>query len=160
MAFHTIIEPFRIHSVEPLRMTTETQRRTAIRAAGYNVFNLHATDVLIDFRDTTDPEEEIAERSGIDEPIFEMVTVCQARRGVGDGDSDQAEGQFLALNQKKHLNLYSTSIINALRSVVKYYPSQDLSGNPVKIHYPYAVLVHHYDELSVFRDACAAKSPA
>ena len=117
------------------------------------------TDVLIDFRDTIDPEEEIADRSGIDEPIFEMVTVCQARRGVGDEDSDKAEGQFLALNQKKHLNLYSTSIINALRSVVKYYPSQDLAGNPVRIHYPYAVLVHHYDELSVFRDACAAKSP-
>src|SRR6185312_16994171 len=48
MAFHTIIEPFRIHSVEPLRMTTEEQRRDAIRAAGYNLFNLHAADVLID----------------------------------------------------------------------------------------------------------------
>jgi tryptophanase len=48
MTFHTIIEPFRIHSVEPLRMTTETQRREAIRAAGYNLFNLHAADVLID----------------------------------------------------------------------------------------------------------------
>jgi tryptophanase len=48
MTFHTIIEPFRIHSVEPLRMTTEDERRTAIRAAGYNLFNLHATDVLID----------------------------------------------------------------------------------------------------------------
>src|SRR6185312_850191 len=48
MAFHTIIEPFRIHSVEPLRMTTEEQRRDAIRAAGYNLFNLRAEDVLID----------------------------------------------------------------------------------------------------------------
>jgi tryptophanase len=48
MAFHTIIEPFRIHSVEPLRMTTEEQRRDAIRAAGYNLFNLRAADVLID----------------------------------------------------------------------------------------------------------------
>jgi tryptophanase len=48
MAFRTIIEPFRIHSVEPLRLTTEDERRTAIKAAGYNLFNLHATDVLID----------------------------------------------------------------------------------------------------------------
>ena len=48
MAFTTIIEPFRIHSVEPLHMTTEDQRRTAISAAGYNLFNLHAADVLID----------------------------------------------------------------------------------------------------------------
>jgi len=48
MAFHTIIEPFRIHSVEPLRITTEHERRAAIRAADYNLFNLRATDVLID----------------------------------------------------------------------------------------------------------------
>jgi hypothetical protein len=30
MAFTTIIEPFRIHSVEPLRMTTEAERRAAL----------------------------------------------------------------------------------------------------------------------------------
>src|SRR5919205_973403 len=46
--FRTIIEPFRIHSVEPLRITTPEERRAAIRAAGYNLFNLHADDVLID----------------------------------------------------------------------------------------------------------------
>ena len=46
--FHTIIEPFRIHSVEPLRITTPEEREAAIRAAGYNLFNLHADDVLID----------------------------------------------------------------------------------------------------------------
>jgi tryptophanase len=46
--FHTIIEPFRIHAVEPLRMTTPDEREAAIRAAGYNVFNLSARDVLID----------------------------------------------------------------------------------------------------------------
>lgn len=48
MTFKTIIEPFRIHSVEPLHLTTEDERRTAISAAGYNLFNLRAADVLID----------------------------------------------------------------------------------------------------------------
>jgi tryptophanase len=44
----TIFEPFRIHSVEPLRITTEEERRAAITAAGLNLFNLKASDVLID----------------------------------------------------------------------------------------------------------------
>jgi tryptophanase len=48
MRARTIIEPFRIHSVEPLRMTTEPYRRERIRDAGYNPFGLHADDVLID----------------------------------------------------------------------------------------------------------------
>ena len=46
--FRTIIEPFRIHSVEPLHLTTEAERRQKIREAGYNLFNLAAGDVLID----------------------------------------------------------------------------------------------------------------
>jgi tryptophanase len=46
--FHTIIEPFRIHSVEPLRMTTRAERASAIERAGFNLFNLHSQDVLID----------------------------------------------------------------------------------------------------------------
>jgi tryptophanase len=47
--FETIIEPFRIHSVEPLRLTTEEERREAIRAVDFNLFKLRASDVLIDF---------------------------------------------------------------------------------------------------------------
>jgi tryptophanase len=46
--WQTIIEPFRIHSVEPIRMTTRDERLCAIDAAGLNLFNLHADDVLVD----------------------------------------------------------------------------------------------------------------
>jgi len=46
--FRTIIEPFRIHAVEPIRMSTREERQTAISAAGWNLFGLHADDVLID----------------------------------------------------------------------------------------------------------------
>ncbi|MFN8190053.1 MAG: tryptophanase [Nocardioidaceae bacterium] len=46
--FRTIFEPFRIHSVEPLRMTTAEHRRQVVREAGYNLFQVHAQDVLID----------------------------------------------------------------------------------------------------------------
>lgn len=46
--FHTVIEPFRVHSVEPIVMTTAEQRRAAVREAGFNLFQLRAQDVLID----------------------------------------------------------------------------------------------------------------
>ena len=44
----TIIEPFRIKTVEPLRMTTHAEREEILRAAHYNVFKIAAEDVLID----------------------------------------------------------------------------------------------------------------
>jgi len=44
----TIIEPFRIKAVEPIRMTTREERQRYIKEAHYNLFSLHANDVLID----------------------------------------------------------------------------------------------------------------
>ena len=46
--FRTIIEPFRIHSVEPLRMTSRAEREAAVAEAGYNLFQVNAEDVLVD----------------------------------------------------------------------------------------------------------------
>jgi len=44
----TIIEPFRIKSVEPLTMTTREQRGEIIRNAHWNLFRVRADDILID----------------------------------------------------------------------------------------------------------------
>jgi tryptophanase len=47
--WQTIIEPFRIHSVEPIRITSVEERQAALERARYNLFNVHAEDVIIDF---------------------------------------------------------------------------------------------------------------
>ncbi|MBK8610720.1 MAG: tryptophanase [Chitinophagaceae bacterium] len=45
---HTIIEPFRIKSVEPIYFNTKEERKNILETAFYNPFLIHSTDVLID----------------------------------------------------------------------------------------------------------------
>ena len=44
----TIIEPFRIKSVEPIRMTSTAERKAILVRAGYNLFSIRAEDIIID----------------------------------------------------------------------------------------------------------------
>jgi tryptophanase len=48
MHFDTIIEPFRIHSVEDIALPDRNQRQKALERAHYNLFGLHADEVTID----------------------------------------------------------------------------------------------------------------
>jgi tryptophanase len=48
-SWKTIIEPFRIKTVEPLAFTTAAERENILREACYNVFAIPADKVLIDF---------------------------------------------------------------------------------------------------------------
>ncbi len=46
--FKTIIEPFKIKTVEPIRMTSREERAGYLKDAGYNMFRLSSANVLID----------------------------------------------------------------------------------------------------------------
>jgi tryptophanase len=46
--YRTIIEPFRIHSVEPIKLTDRAEREACLAQAGFNLFALRSEDVLID----------------------------------------------------------------------------------------------------------------
>jgi tyrosine phenol-lyase len=48
MPFQTIIEPFRIKVVEPIRLTTQAEREAILRHARHNLFLVRADDVMID----------------------------------------------------------------------------------------------------------------
>jgi tryptophanase len=48
MPYRTIIEPFRIHSVQDIAFPSEAEREEALRRAGYNLFGLHSDEVIID----------------------------------------------------------------------------------------------------------------
>jgi tyrosine phenol-lyase len=48
MAIRTIIEPFRIKSIEPIHGATREERRKRIEAAGYNLFLVASEAILID----------------------------------------------------------------------------------------------------------------
>ncbi|MBK5286514.1 MAG: tyrosine phenol-lyase, partial [Bacteroidia bacterium] len=48
MEFKTIIEPFKIKSVEPISLTTEAQREVFLKEAHYNPFLLKSEQVIID----------------------------------------------------------------------------------------------------------------
>jgi len=49
MNYKTIIEPFKIKSVEPIYLSTEEERENYLRSAHYNPFLLSSEQVLIDF---------------------------------------------------------------------------------------------------------------
>ena len=48
MTFKTIIEPFKIRSVDPIYLTTRKQRKEYLKRAHYNPFLLNSQDVIID----------------------------------------------------------------------------------------------------------------
>jgi len=132
---------------------------------------------LIEWRDLEDKfksRHEVTEHafdisnlgSGSRLPVFEHVAVFRtksapnAKSSLGSEAKDKDEAlPALGWLPTYYIRIYSVAIINALRSVVRYYPGQDLSGDFIEVAWPYPILVHHYNELCSFREAVAKKEP-
>ena len=61
MEFKTIIEPFKIKSVESLPITTEQERREFLEREHWNVFGLKSQEVTIDLLTDSRSEEHTSE---------------------------------------------------------------------------------------------------
>ncbi|KAK4167749.1 ATPase [Cladorrhinum sp. PSN259] len=158
---------------ESAHTSTPSPRKPWIR---YRTEWRHSTtDELLSRRDADEPQtEEALGQAGVEEPVFELVTTYRTRVMDQDDTSRQAHATTKGIYTAKdpvvvtnllakpqhHLNIYSQAIVNALQSVVKYYPSQSLSADPVVVPWPYPILVHHYDKLATFRDAVVQKNVA
>ncbi|RYP30479.1 hypothetical protein DL767_006220 [Monosporascus sp. MG133] len=111
-----------------------------------------------------DAEQDAGDASRSSLPAFERISVFQTKHDIEtDAKKGKTEEKALSLTGATptyYLRIYSVAIIHALRSVVQYYPQQDLSGDVIEVDWPYPVLVHHYDELRRFRETCANKEPS
>lgn len=117
------------------------------------------TNELMNHRDSEEPDlDDKLDDDGPQRAAFTLVTTYKVRRPLLSENQHFAARPTIASPPLYSLHFASPAIIHALRSVVQYYPSQDLTGDIV-ITWPYAILVHHYDELTQYRNMVSQKDP-
>ncbi|KAF2104706.1 ATPase [Rhizodiscina lignyota] len=147
--------------VEELQGKTDAKGNPKRHGIRYRVeYRDIETDKLIDGHDADGTRLDDL-TNGKTGPAFDVVTSFRVRNpdsvgSVTKGDTTRAAAH---ITPSYHIDIYSSAIINAIQSVVQYYPQQNLAGDSVIIQWPYPILVHHYDELSKFREECALKDP-
>lgn len=97
-------------------------------------------------------------------PVLEFITdvyttdtyTARFYPSFGEKDEKDADPSLnVVRTDRSYLKINSPAIINALRSIVKYYPEQDFSRSSIWINEPFAVLFHYEKELADFRDQYA-----
>lgn len=99
--------------------------------------------------------------SSSDAPVLEVVTTVTGS-STDDSAIEDDDEQSSPIAEKKEtledqritkmvLKIRSQELLNALRSVVKYYPGQTLLGESVSFQEPFRLLVHHRAELEAYK---------
>ncbi|KAI1362157.1 P-loop containing nucleoside triphosphate hydrolase protein [Xylaria arbuscula] len=129
----------------------------------YRVEHRHSgTNEVMSHRDSKEPnlEDKLGD-DGPNSPAFTLVTTYMIPGSLLAGQQQFGVQSMPTITSPPlySLHLSSPAIVHALRSVVQYYPSQDLTGDVV-IKWPYPILVHHYEELTQYRDVVSQKDPS
>ncbi|KAH7378244.1 hypothetical protein BKA66DRAFT_466882 [Pyrenochaeta sp. MPI-SDFR-AT-0127] len=120
-------------------------------------------DTLLYTKDETDGDGTKKLKTVHEGPVFDVVDVnytSETKDTQKSGqNSDKSDGSAnpnmdpsVRFGGKQYIRIYSRSIVNALQSVVNYYPYRTVVGHPIDIYEPYAILVHHWDLLEQFRE--------
>lgn len=124
------------------------QRPTPHKRIKYRVQYVGTDDAVLHERETAGPHHEDESSNSNERPAFEIVSTFLTRKKKFE------KGDLLSPGTapSRHMLIHSVAIMHALRSIVQYYPTQDLMSDIVEIKAPYAVLVHYYDDLMDYRE--------
>lgn len=126
---------------------TEPRPRITYRIEYHSV----VSSELVFSKDTEGPSAENLDRS---QPAFEVVTIAYTQEPSTKSSNDQTTSKPppITLMGNSHIIIKSPAVINALRTVITYYPSENLSGNSITIPEPYAMIVHYEKALLEYRE--------
>lgn len=115
--------------------------------------SIETRDVIFIKEDTKPITFQSESESESGSPVLEFITdVYISTDSVKKHEKDAGSSVHVLSANRPYLKINSPAIINALQSVVKYYPGYDFSQSSICINEPFAILVHHEKELADFRD--------
>ncbi|KAK8070419.1 hypothetical protein PG997_010622 [Apiospora hydei] len=99
-------------------------------------------------RQLAPPDWNVVTRDHLDIEVFSTK-----RTSVFGPQADQG-AEFSSIG-KPDLIIHSRALVCALRSVIRYYPDSDLAASSPTFTWPYAELVHHYEDLKKYAEDSA-----
>ncbi|KAK4243514.1 P-loop containing nucleoside triphosphate hydrolase protein, partial [Corynascus novoguineensis] len=97
--------------------------------------------------------------------VMEYVDVRNTQLPISRNGDAASQGGNKGLHVNSHskghsyITIFSPAVNEALRCVVDYYPSVDLSGNTIKVKEPFAIFVFYERELTEYRNRLLTETP-